>query len=223
MKKIGIIVVLLALIGGGLYYLTSQAPSETIITEVSTEIAALETELAIIQADINAGRLDEAGATTARAALETRLTSINDAVAKSSGLTLTATQQSILTDGLARLKRTLIAYQQDLLTVETKARPRASGSRNQTTLLAQAQEITGEIEETIADIVPDFKPEIRLDLNEVHADTSSNQMPEIVEATPETIDPEIDTTEVATSSEPTEDDDSASLEIDLTAEIEPEA
>jgi len=220
MKKIIIAALVAAILGGGAYYYTAFAPSDTIITEVNSEITALETELVSIQADIDAGRLNEAGATAARAAIENRLASINSAVVQSSNSNLTAAQKAILTDGLARMKRALIAHQTALVTIENTATKRSSGSRNRPTLITQVEDIAAEIEETITGIIPDFEPVVDLDLSD--AEESATSTPDADNSTStdtETLD-ETDNTDENTTTAQSEDSGMIDVETEIDVDTE---
>lgn len=201
MKKISIGILAVILIVGGYLYLTTNdavTPIEKAVTAVETEIEALERELAEIDADIQAGRLDETTATAARTRIETRMAGIDTAVSSSNSTTLTASQRLVLTQGLSRLKAVLQSYQVTLMTIEAKAEKRSGNNRGRT--LAQIAEDTFDrVEQTVDEAVPEFDatgdlditPEIEAEVTvEVESETETDATSETATSSEEVIEPE---------------------------------
>lgn len=87
-------------------------------TSFSNEVAALETELIGLEAEIVAGTLTPQEAGAAQARIEARLEALTDASALAQAEVLTPAERTALLAGLDQLKVILITYQDTLQTVD---------------------------------------------------------------------------------------------------------
>ncbi len=120
MKNLLIGIAAIVVIGLGWFLFSDNETFDYVVT-VDNEVAQLETELAELDAAVEAGTLTSAQATEAKVKIITRLDTINTTVAASTGEKLTPAQQQQLDDGLNLLKTILINYQETLATVDKSA------------------------------------------------------------------------------------------------------
>lgn len=90
----------------------------TFVSHFSEEVAALQMELELIEAEIVAGTLTPQAASAAQARIESRLTAITEASVSMQAETLTPALRAELIAGLEKLRQILITYQDTLQTVD---------------------------------------------------------------------------------------------------------
>lgn len=170
------------IIGGVAYatqhYQTTQAQTADVIVD---EVTALETELARINTELAAGRMSETEASIARASVQNRLQSINEAVTRSGQLTLNAAERAIIAAQLERVKVALTNYQSTLVELDATAKPvrKGGGSRNRN-LNQTLEDIVEQIEDTVAEIDPEYTPEDTFDITP--EDTGTSTEPVVIDA-----------------------------------------
>lgn len=164
MKNIRYGALVLALIAGG-WFLFSGFGVVTYTATVVDEVAALETELADIDAAVAGGLLTPEAAGEAKKRIVARIEAINTAVVESENAELTDAQRVQLMDGLERLKTILITYQATLLSVDTKVaelpeseqeKLNPQGSTGSTNLGALIVEVIVAVEEHAEEVVEDY-------------------------------------------------------------------
>lgn len=120
MKQILFVVLGLAVLVG-LWYVLQQGSTITYVATVNDEVAALETELAELEAAVADGTLTQEEAAAAQERIITRINVISAAVDDPGQGSLTDEQRTQLKGGLERLKSVLVTYQATLADVEVIA------------------------------------------------------------------------------------------------------
>lgn len=183
MNKILIGIGLILLVGVGWFLFQDNAADY--LTEIDDELSGLETELAEIDAAIQAGTLSPEQAADAQAKIVARIDTINTATASGQKAKLTDAQRIQLVDGLERLKQILITHQATLTVIDETVlelpeadRPQLnrgrSGSRN--SVAAIATETIVLVEEQVEEIVEEITDEELAD--DLASSTSETYNPE---------------------------------------------
>lgn len=209
---------ILAAIAVGWFILNPGQTFDYVVT-VADEVTQLETELAELDAAVDAGTLTVAQATEAKVRIISRLDTINDSVVSAESGKLTAAQRVQLNDGLNRLKNILITYQATLttvdetaLTTEVKARLRSGHTGSSRKLSLAVADTIDAVEDTAEEAIEDFTPNKNLDalLDTVIAEEVADG--ELIEDAPE--DSNTNNDEPATGDVVTEDDLSENSDTD---------
>lgn len=222
MKKIILGAVLLGVMVLG--WFLWQGDKVDYVAAIDGEVASLEAELASLDTAVVAGTLSSEEAYAAREQILVRLENINNAVAASGELKLSAEQKTTLVAGLDRMKDALQRYRATLASVDVAAekseaaKKRLGGARKQLqeTVLAMVSDVEDYVEEVVDEYVPEIGVE---DLTELFEDAFEVEEEELMDAT----DPE---SEVDMADEDGVDSDSASSTeetIDETEEMEANA
>lgn len=156
------------------WFLVFQGDTVTYVAEVNNEVAALEAELAEIEAAVQAGTLTPEAAAEAQVKIAARLEAINGAIASSEKVELSSSQRTQLMDGLDRLKDILTKYQATLVVVDEVVmelppaeRPqlnRSNGGRA-SSIVAVIADTVEVVEEHVEEVVEEYEPE-----EDAHAD-----------------------------------------------------
>lgn len=156
-------------IGIGIFLL--QGDTINYAATIDDEVAALEAELADIEAAVAAGELTPEEAAEAQIGIVNRLSTINTAVESSGRASLTPSQRTQLLNGLDRLKNILTVYQGTLSAVDDavlelpeserpRLNPRGSRSGGGNRTIADAiAEIVDVVEDHVEDVVEEYVPE----------------------------------------------------------------
>ena len=244
MGKLFIGILLLAAVALGWFILNPGDTFDYVVT-IESEVSQLESELAELDAAVEAGTLSAAQATEAKVKIITRLDTIKASATASEKAQLTSAQKKQLTEGLDRLKNILIAYQATLTVVEdtaveadvsaalaTRGKNRSS-DRHLNLIVADTIE---SVEETVQDSIQDYEADATLDA-EVEAIIEAAEIEEAAdgmeeESVDEMMDDNMDdattTEEVASEEMPTMDDpeteemmvDDSSATVEGEAEVE---
>lgn len=162
---IGVIVI----VGIGFFLFWGDAADYVVV--IDEEVAALEAELADIEAAVAAGELTPEEAAAAQVRIMNRLAAINTAVETSERASLTPSQRTQLLNGLDRLKNILIVYQGTLLAVDEavlelpeserpQLNPRGSrGGGGNRTIADAIAEVVEVVEDHTEDVVEGYVPE----------------------------------------------------------------
>jgi outer membrane murein-binding lipoprotein Lpp len=217
-------------LGGGAYILaTTPAEFEVVIAD---EVSELETQLASLDAQVTAGRLSPEAATVARADILAKLAGIEANASAAGRATLTTAQKQQINEGLDRLKRVLIRYQDTLTVVDNTARKARGTVINRTDRSLQAvfldtiSETEAAAEEASVTVESDASVDAELDVIEEEAPETMEEEIEEVESE-ESADQPVDDAESATTTEPDTEsseeettDDEAVVDVDATTTVE---
>ena len=233
MKTVLGIVLAIALIGGGIWFLANTANEYEIV--VGDEISELEAELAAIDARVEAGDLSPEAALVARTNIISRLDTINAQMQAAGRASLTSAQKQQLNDALSRLKRVLVTYSDTLNVVDTVAAADSRTSRSggslvrrfagavavSQTAVANADievENDATVEAALEDIIEDAPETVGEAVEETDLPDSFETETEedVATTTDETTDSEDETTDTSETTET----DSTDVEVEAEADIE---
>ena len=175
MKTVLGIVMSVALIGGGIWFLSNTATEFEVVVE--DEISELESELAALDARVEAGDLSPEAALVARTNIISRLDTINTQMQAAGKASLTAAQKQQLSDALSRLKRVLVNYSATLNVVDSVAAADSRTSRSGGSLVSR---FAGAVTVSEAAIV---SADIEVQ-NDIAVESA---LEEIIETAPETV------------------------------------
>lgn len=182
MKKVFIGALLVLAVGIG-WFVLNQENTYDYVAVVSNEVEQLETELAEIDAAVEAGTLSPEEATTAKVKILTRLDTINTSVSSAQNTKLGPQQKTQLADGLNRLKNALIDYQMTLSVVEevsvdteVKRQLSTSGRSSSRNHVSLAIVDTIENVEDVAEaVIDDYEPSNEAEVAEIEAEAEAEE------------------------------------------------
>ncbi len=139
------------------------SPEVEYVANVDEQITELESELVLIEAQVQAGTLSPEAAAIAQAKIFTRLDSIQASVDGKADVKLSDAQRAMLVAGLDRLKdvlvqykSTLVAVDQEVLKLPESERPKAKGSNRGKNLATIVDETIEVVEEHVEEVVDDY-------------------------------------------------------------------
>ena len=193
MKKIWMVIGVVVL--AAIVWFAFQPDTIDYVKEVNDEVTALETELAELEAAIEAGTLSPEEAAEAQVRIASRIDAVNTRVGNAQKADFTPAQRAQLKDALERMKQALTNYQPALLVVEAqveklpeadKQRLRRGGSVHRITQVVT--EAVAEIEEAVEEVVEDYDETPLEELFEDNASSSEEQSEEWLEEQPDSDD-----------------------------------
>lgn len=223
-----IVAVLLVAAMGISWFIFNPGQTFDYVVVVDREVAAIEAELAEIDAAVAAGTLTEEQANEAKASILLRLDTINKSVVSAESGKLTQTQKDQLAAGLQKLADTLVTYKDTLATVDevavdaevkrklnTNAGRSSNGDKNLGTVIVETIEAVEDIaEEAIDDYEPIVIDEEIIAEIEASEEATQDEATEETGTEGETVE---STEETETSETPVEE---TSLEIEAESENE---
>lgn len=222
---VGLGIIVLAVVG----WLMFQGDVVDYVADVDSEVAALEKELAEIDAAVAAGTLTPTAAAMAQARIVARIDTIDAAVNAGQKAKLTDAQKAELASGLVRFKQALVSYSATLSAVDKKVlelpaaeRPtynRGGSGGGRTSVAAIAVEAAADVDGQVDDIIADIEDEAIAADAEADADAAvdveSEDDSNSASSTDETVADDSD--DSASSTEPTVEVDP---DVDVSAEGE---
>lgn len=188
MNKMIIGVLILAALAGG-WFLFHGATTVDYVADVADEIDTLESDLAALEVEANAGTLTPAAAAAAQAKIATRIDAINAALATADETGLTSAQRKQLLAALTKLKGLFITYRSVLTVVDETAAelPEAErriyyskGSGTHVGVTALVASVIETVETAAEDAIAGYEPE-----DTTPEEVTPEEFEEIVEVTVE--------------------------------------
>lgn len=216
---IGLVVVVALAIG---WFILNPGDTFDYVVVVEDEINAIESELAEIEAAVEAGTLTEEEATAAKVNIMTRLDAINNSVNSAQNSKLTAEQKLQLADGLNRLKNALVQYQATLSVIEDSAideevKRRLSNkgrSSNREHIGLAVVDTINTVQEVAEDAIEDFVATLDEEVEEIETAIEEEIEEAMEDETPSDEDISDDT------SDTTSDETEAGIEVESETEAE---
>lgn len=214
---IGVVITLVA--AGALYFALGTEKIDY-VGNVDAEVAALQAEMAEINAAVASGMMTDEEAAVAQAKIVSRLDSINTAVAASANAQLTDAQKTMINDALDKLSVSLASYRETLVTVEAKAAMTNSG-RSIMNALAQTITIVAETSEVAAEDVGALIDDIVADVEDVMSGEEMSEGEEMMNEDEEMMDGDMSDESVDDMPEAEGEmmNDDMSAEADVEAEV----